>query len=114
MVLGILSPAFAPTSALAAVVGERHATTASEDCDDKSAILQQLSGERKMFDRNNLVVQPDSLYQNMKEFRLAMRQYTIDKEFELGIEATNTMRYICYCSGGDSPWSINARVEHKG
>jgi hypothetical protein len=67
-----------------------------------------------MFDRNNHVMKPDSLYLNMKEFRLAMRQYVIDKEFELSIEATNTTRYRCYCNGGDCPWSINARVEHKG
>jgi hypothetical protein len=67
-----------------------------------------------MFDRNNHVMKPDSLYLNMKEFRLAMRQYVIDKEFELSIEATNTTRYRGYCSGGDCPWSINARVEHKG
>jgi hypothetical protein len=87
------------------------------NCDDKSAtilILQQLPGEHKMFDRNNPVMEPSSLYPNMEEFRLAMRQYAINKEFELGIEATNTTRYRDYCRGGDCPWSINARVEHKG
>jgi hypothetical protein len=56
-----------------------------------------------MFDRNNHVMKPDSLYLNMKEFSLAMRQYVIDKEFELSIEATNTTRYRGYCSGGDCP-----------
>jgi hypothetical protein len=39
----------------------------------------------------------------MKEFRLAMRQYAIDKEFELGIEATDKIRYRGYCRGGDCP-----------
>jgi hypothetical protein len=56
-----------------------------------------------MFDRNKPVMEPDSLYPNMKEFRLAMRQYTINKEFELSIEATNMMRYKGYCRGGDCP-----------
>jgi hypothetical protein len=45
------------------------------DCHDNSAtisIFQQLPGERQMFDRNNPVMEPDSLYLNMKEFRLAM------------------------------------------
>jgi hypothetical protein len=37
-----------------------------------------------MFDRNNPVVE---------EFSLAMRQYTIDKEFELGVETTGRTRY---------------------
>jgi hypothetical protein len=56
-----------------------------------------------MFDRNNPVMESDSLYPNMKEFRLAMRQYAIDKEFELDIEATNTTRYKCYYRDGDCP-----------
>lgn len=47
----------------------------------------------------------------MKEFRLAMIQYAINKEFELGIEATSTRRYRGYCKGDDCPWSIHARKE---
>jgi hypothetical protein len=50
----------------------------------------------------------------MKKFRLAMRQYAIDKEFELGVEATDRRRYRGYCRRGDCPWSINLRLEHKG
>jgi hypothetical protein len=60
------------------------------------------------------VMEPRSVYQSMKEFRLAMRQYAIDKEFELGIEATDKTRCRGYCWGGDCPWSINERVEQKG
>jgi hypothetical protein len=55
------------------------------DCDDNSTVIpifQQLPGERQMFDRNNPVIEPDSLYPNMKEFRLATRQYAIDEGFE--------------------------------
>jgi hypothetical protein len=44
---------------------------------------------------------------NMKEFSLAMRQYTIDKEFELSVEATDRTRYIGYCRIGDC-------LKHKG
>jgi hypothetical protein len=33
----------------------------------------------------------------MKVFCLAMRQYSIDKEFEQGIEATDKRRYRGYC-----------------
>jgi hypothetical protein len=86
-------------------------------CDDSSAampIFQLLPVERKMFDRNNLVMNPGSLYPNMKKFKLAVRQYAIDKEFELGIEAIDKTRYRGYCRSGDCPWGINARLEHKG
>jgi hypothetical protein len=76
-------------------------------------IFQHLSRERKMFDRNNSIIDPGSLYHNIKEFRLAVRQYAIDKEFELGVEAMDKIRYRGYCQGGDCPWSINARLEHK-
>jgi hypothetical protein len=67
----------------------------------------------KMFDRNSLVMEPDNVYPNMKDFWPAMRQYIIDSEFESGIEAADKMRYIDYCRGEGCPWSINVRVEHK-
>jgi hypothetical protein len=67
-----------------------------------------------MFDRNNPVMELSSLYPTMKEFKLAMRQYVIDKEFELGVEAIEKTRYRGYYQGGDYPWSINVRLEHKG
>jgi hypothetical protein len=41
-----------------------------------------------------------SRYKDMVTFRLAMRQYVIKKEFELGIEATNQTRYRSFCQGG--------------
>jgi hypothetical protein len=75
-------------------------------CDDSSAaipIFQHLLGERVLFDRNNPVMEPGSLYANMKEFRLAMRQYAIGKEFELVVEATDRMRYRGYCRGEECP-----------
>jgi hypothetical protein len=71
-------------------------------CDESSIVIpifQHLPGERVMFDRNNPVMKPGNLYPNMKEFRLVMRQYIIDKEFELGVEATDGMRYRGYCQG---------------
>jgi hypothetical protein len=95
-------------------VGPSNGENGCDECLAVIPIFQHLLGERKMFDRNNLVMDPGSLYPNMKEFRLAMRQYTIEKEFELGVEAMDKMRYRGYCCGGDCPWSINARLDHKG
>jgi hypothetical protein len=86
-------------------------------CDESSGaifIFQYLLRERKMFDKNNPVMDPDSLYHNMKEFRLAVRQYVIDKEFELVIGAMDKTRYREYFWSGDCPWGINARLENKG
>ena len=70
--------------------------------------------ERVVYDINNLVMKPGSLYAPMVDFRLAMRQYAINKEFELGIEATNKTRYRGVCKGGDCPWTIYAKLEKKG
>jgi hypothetical protein len=43
----------------------------------------------------------------MEDFRLAMRQYAINKEYELGIRSTSKSRYTGYYKGGDCPWSIS-------
>jgi hypothetical protein len=66
-----------------------------------------------MLDRNNTFMKLGSLYPIMKEFHLAIHQYSIDKEFELDIEATDKTWYRGYCRGGNCPWSIAARVENK-
>jgi hypothetical protein len=73
-----------------------------------------LDETRTIYDMNNLVMEPRSLYGTMHHFRLAIRQYTINKEFELGIEATNKTRFRGSCKGPDCPWSIHARPETKG
>jgi hypothetical protein len=70
--------------------------------------------KRVMYDKMNPSMQPGSLFPNMKEFRIAMRQYVIKHEFELGIDVTSTIRYVGYCKGGDCHWRIYAREEKKG
>jgi hypothetical protein len=69
---------------------------------------------RVVYNSNDPVMEVGSLYASITEFRLAMRQYAIDKEFELGIEASTTKKYRGYCRGGGCPWSINARIERDG
>jgi hypothetical protein len=39
-------------------------------------------------ERPNPIMKVGSLYKDMKEFRLAMRQYAINNKFELGIESS--------------------------
>lgn len=75
---------------------------ADQPCED------YLPDERRIvYDRMNPSMQPsmqpDSLFPNMREFRITMRQYAIRHEFELGIDVTLTARYIGYCKVGDCP-----------
>jgi hypothetical protein len=50
-----------------------------------------------------------TLYPSMKEFRLAVRQYAINEEFEFGITKSDRNRYRVYCKGNDCtcPWKLN-------
>jgi hypothetical protein len=69
---------------------------------------------RVLYDSNHPVMAVGCMYPSMAEFRLAMRQYAIEKEFELGIEASTPKKYRGFCRGGDCPWSIHARIERDG
>lgn len=93
-------------------------TRISNELDDDGATMpceDSLPQERRiLYDQDNPVMEPGSLYPSMKEFRIAMRQYAINNKFELGIEATSTTRYRGYCRGLDCRWSIYARTEMKG
>jgi hypothetical protein len=83
--------------------GEGH--SAWNECDDNDAaipIFQQLLRERQFYDRNTPMMEPRSVYPSMKNFRVAMRQYAIDKEFQLSIEARDKTRYSGYCHGVES------------
>jgi hypothetical protein len=74
-----------------------------------------LPHERKiLYDQDNSIMEPSSLYPSMNKFRIIMRQYAINNKFELGIEATRTTRYRDYCCGLDCPYSIHARTEMEG
>jgi hypothetical protein len=63
-----------------------------------------------MFNRNNPIMEPGSLYPSMKEFYLAMRQYSIDNEFKLGIEAgDNTSHAVAFAHTSSLRASLCAR-----
>jgi hypothetical protein len=65
------------------------------------------------YDKNNPTKDVGTIYPTMVEFKMAVRQFAINKEFELGTEKSDT-RYMCYCkSSGDCPWKINGS-KHKG
>ena len=55
-----------------------------------------------------------TIYPSMKEFRMAVRQFAINEEFDLGTEKSDPTRFRGFCkSTGDCPWKING-LKHKG
>jgi hypothetical protein len=70
----------------------------SEDVDDEIVVVHcgdSIPEERILVcDRPNPIMKVGSLYKDMKEFRLAMRQYAINNEFELGIESSAPFRKL--------------------
>jgi hypothetical protein len=53
------------------------------------------------YDKNNPSMEVGTVYPNMDEFRLAVRQYAINKEFNLGVEKSYRTRYRAHCKSGD-------------
>ena len=67
-----------------------------------------------VYDPNKPCMDIGTVYPNMKEFRLAMKQFAINEEFEVHIVKTDKMRYIEKCNAGGCPWHINRRTLHDG
>jgi hypothetical protein len=61
------------------------------------------------YDKQNPKMDVETLYPSMKEFRLAVRQFAINKEFELGTEKSCKSLFRGFCKGEDCPWRIVAR-----
>jgi hypothetical protein len=86
-----------------------------DDCDDDLGYMDEpLHEEVSLCDWKNPMMMLEIRYKDMPTFRLAIRQFAIKNEFELGIEATYPYRFRGYCKGGGCPWRINARVEIQG
>ena len=53
------------------------------------------------------------MYPNMEEFKLAVRQYAINNEFDIKVEKSCKTIYRAFCKSGDKgcrcPWRINSR-----
>ena len=69
--------------------------------------------ERVMvYDPNKPCMDIGTVYPNMVEFRLAVRQFAINKEFALHTMKTDTERFIGKCMAPYCPWHINGRKQH--
>ena len=67
-----------------------------------------------MHDPNRPRMDLGTVYPNMKEFRLAVRQFAINEEFELHIVKTDPTRYIGNCKGEDCHWHLVGRRQPVG
>jgi hypothetical protein len=54
------------------------------------------------------------VYSNMKEFRLTMKQFAINEEFEYRLVTTDKKRYIVDCKDDNCPSHINGRIQPDG
>jgi hypothetical protein len=65
------------------------------------------------YDKNNPSMEVGTMYPTMEEFKLAVRQFAIKKEFHLGVEKSCKTIYRAFCKSGDEgrpcTWRINAR-----
>ena len=66
------------------------------------------------YDPNNPSMDIGTMYPNMQEFRLAMKQFAINKEFEYRIVKTDPTRYIANCKDDACSWHINGRRQPDG
>jgi hypothetical protein len=72
--------------------------------EDELLCADHLSDDKiSLCDWRNPKMDLGSRYKDMVTFRLAMRQYAIKREFELGIEANSTTQYRDYCKDWKCP-----------
>jgi hypothetical protein len=106
-----------PCEADAQAASERDSTdenrTAHIDIDTTGAAIpvdDHVPGEGfHGYDPNNPSMDIGTVYPNMKEFRLAMKQFAINKQFEYRIVKTDPTRFIANCKDENCPWHINGR-----
>jgi hypothetical protein len=63
------------------------------------------------WDRDNPDMSVGTIYPCMVDFRLAVRQHAIVKEFELATEKTDTKRFRGHCKANGCTWTIRARTQ---
>ena len=66
------------------------------------------------WDRDNPDMSVGTCYPSMAEFRLAVRQHAIIKEFEYDTEHSDKQRFRANCAALGYPWILRARTQHDG
>ncbi|KAF0926735.1 hypothetical protein E2562_027165 [Oryza meyeriana var. granulata] len=88
--------------------GDKGKTPNGDDTSGAAILVDDaIPGERVMaYNPNNPCMDVRIVYPSMEEFRLAMRQFAINKEFELDLVKTDPSRYIGGCKVEGCPWHI--------
>jgi hypothetical protein len=63
------------------------------------------------YDRDNPEMTVGTLYPSMDEFRLALKQHDVVKDFELGTEKSDKSEFRCFCKSKGCPWIIRAKTQ---
>ena len=63
-----------------------------------------------IYDRENPPMEVGTIYSSMPEFRAAVRQHAIKKQFKLGTEKSCKTRYRAYCKAEGCSWAIVGRL----
>ena len=66
------------------------------------------------YDRDNPDMSVGQIYPSMPEFRMAVKQHSIVKEFELGTEKSDKKRFRGFCRSGGCQWIIRAKTQIDG
>ena len=87
-----------------------------QDMSEAIVLVDDNVGEEPMFewDRDNPHMFVGTCYPSMDDFRLAVRQHAIVKEFELGTAHSNKKRFRGHGTALGYPWVIRARTQHDG
>jgi hypothetical protein len=62
------------------------------------------------YDRDNPEMTVGTLYPSMDEFRLALKQHAVVKDFELGTEKSDKSRFRGFCKSKGCPWIIELKL----
>ena len=69
------------------------------------------------YDKNNPSMEVGTLYPIMEEFKLAVRQFAINKEFDLRVKKSCKVIYRAFYKSGDEdcpcPWRINGTKQKR-
>lgn len=66
----------------------------------------------RTWDRDDPDMTEETVYPDMNQMRMAVRQHAIKHEFELGTEKSDKDRYRAYCKAENCPWRIVCKTQH--
>ena len=97
----------APNTAIPTNDEQRHDNAVGQNVDGAAIPTNdEVPGEMVIsYDKNNPSMDLGTLYPKMEEIKMAVRQFAINKKFDLGTEKSCKTRYWAFCKSGgkDSP-----------